>query len=228
MSPVSVSVEEAITSRRSVRAFLPTPVPRELVSRILTLAARAPSGTNIQPWQVHVVMGEAKTKLADDLCRAFDDPSFEKDEEYAYYPPTWWEPYLGRRRTLGWALYGLLGITKRDVEAMHRQHRRNFLFFDAPVGLFFFVDRRLEVGSWLDVAMFIQTVMLAARGFGLDTCPQAAFTPYHRIIRDHLAVPDQSLMLCGMSMGYEDISKPENRLRSERVPIADFTTFHGG
>jgi nitroreductase len=222
-----VPVARALLSRRSVRGFLPTAIPRATVEAILALAARAPSGTNVQPWKVYVCAGEAKRALTAKLVAAHHAATGEHAEEYPYYPRRWREPYVSRRRKLGWDLYGLVGIAKGDTAAMARQHARNFEFFGAPVGLFYTVDRDLEVGSWLDVAMFVENVMIAARAFGLHTCPQAAFTPYHRIVGPHLGIPDSELLLCGMSLGHEDPDEPANRLATEREPVAAFATFAG-
>lgn len=219
-----ITVEEALRTRRSVRAFRETPVPRAFVERILTAAARAPSGSNIQPWRVYATTGAAKRALSRDLmdAHAAGDPG---EEEYAYYPTEWREPYLARRRKVGWDLYGALGIGKGDKDAMARQLARNYLFFDAPVGLMFTIDRRLEVGSWLDYGMFLQSVMLAARGLGLDTCPQQAFAKYHRIIRRHLAIPDDEVLICGMALGYAEPAAVENRFDTERMPVSEFVRF---
>jgi nitroreductase len=220
-------VDAALVSRRSIRAFLPTPVPRALVERILEAASRAPSGTNAQPWQVHVVTGEALRRLVRALEAAYDDP--ERDtkyvEDYTYYPRRWVSPYIDRRRKVGWDLYGLLGIEKGDKAKMHAQHARNYRFFDAPVGLIFTVDRILELGSWLDYGMFLQGIMTSARGHGLDTCPQAAFTQFHRLIAAHLDIPDSQQLVCGMSLGWADHDAPANRLHTEREPVAGFTRF---
>jgi nitroreductase len=223
------AVDWAIASRRSVRAFLPTPVARETVEAILAVASRAPSGTNMQPWKVHVVAGAARDRLADALGRAFDDPASAEGlgDEYDYYPSEWTSPYQERRRAVGKALYGLLGIARGDSARMHAQFARNYRFFDAPVGLFFTLDRSLGRGSFIDCGMFIQSVMVAARARGLDTCPQAAFTPFHRIVRSLLGFPESDLLLCGMSLGHADPAAPENRLRTEREPVAAFATFHG-
>jgi len=220
-------VARALLTRRSVRGFLPTPVPRATVEAILTLAARAPSGTNVQPWKVYVCAGDVKRALTGKLVAAHYADTGEHVEEYPYYPVRWREPFLARRRKLGWDLYGCLGIAKGDKEAMARQHARNFEFFGAPVGLFFTVDRDLEVGSWLDVAMFIENVMIAARAFALHTCAQAAFTPYHRIVGPHLGIPETELLLCGMALGHEDPDEPANRLVTEREPAGNFATFLG-
>jgi nitroreductase len=218
-------VDEALTSRRSVRAFLPTPVPEDILREILTVAARAPSGTNMQPWKVYVVSGDKKQELADAILGSGVRPEKIAWDEYKYYPDQFFEPYLTRRRTVGFALYSLLGIGRRDVERMRAQHDRNFTFFDAPVGLIFTIDRRLNVGSWLDYGMFLQSIMIAARGRGLHTCPQAAFAPYHRQIRPLLGLADEEVVVCGMALGYEDESKPENQLRSDRAPLEEFVTF---
>ena len=218
-------VDRAITSRRSVRAFLPKPVSDETVKDILRVAARAPSGTNMQPWKVYVVTGERKEALSRAILDSGVRPEKIEWEEYRYYPDQFFEPYQTRRRTVGFALYSLLEIGRRDVERMREQHDRNFTFFDAPVGLIFTIDRRLNVGSWLDHGMFLQNVMVAARGRGLHTCPQAAFAPYHRQIRPLLDLADEEIVVCGMALGYEDESKPENALRSERVPVEEFVTF---
>lgn len=220
-------VDHAITSRRSIRAFLPTPVPRALLEEILVVASRAPSGTNTQPWQVHVLTGAARARLAAAIVAAYDDPEQARShsEEYAYYPREWVEPYLERRRKVGWDLYGLLGIGKADKTRMHAQHRRNYQFFDAPVGLIFTIDRVMEQGSWLDYGMFLQNVMVAARARGLDTCPQAAFTQFHRIIGRELQLDDAQMVVCGMSLGYADMSRIENTLVTDRAPVAGFARF---
>ena len=220
-------VDQAIRSRRSIRAFLPTPVPRETILEILDVAARAPSGTNTQPWQVIVVTGAKKQALSEELIGTALDPArdAEHTQEYAYYPGKWVPPYTERRRKIGYGLYGLLGIAKGDKELMASQWVRNYSFFGAPVGLFFTIDRILGQGSWLDYGMFLQNVMLAAKARGLDTCPQAAFTKYHRIIARHLEIPPERMLVCGMALGHEDPSKIENSLRTERVPASDFTRF---
>jgi len=218
-------VDEAITSRRSVRAFLPTPVDEDLIRDILAVAARAPSGTNMQPWKVYVVTGQTKERVSEAILNSGIRAEKADWDEYKYYPDHFFEPYLSRRRAVGFELYGLLGIGRRDVERMRAQHDRNFVFFDAPVGMIFTIDRRLELGSWIDHGMFLQSIMIAARGRGLHTCPQAAFAPYHRQIRPILQIPDEEMVVCGMALGYEDVSKPENKLRTEREPVEAFSTF---
>jgi nitroreductase len=222
------AIDEAITSRRSIRAFLPAPVPRGTIEEILHVAARAPSGTNTQPWKVHVLTGAAKERLSAAIRAAFDDPAerARHTEEYAYYPTQWQPPYIDRRRKVGWDLYGLLGIGKTDKERMHAQHGRNYAFFDAPVGLIFTIDRVMQQGSWLDYGMFLQNIMVAARARGLDTCPQAAFTQFHRIIEAQLGLGPDEMVVCGMSLGHADPAAIENSLVTEREPVAGFTRFH--
>jgi nitroreductase len=220
-------VDHAIATRQSVRAFLPNPVSRETVAEILRVASRAPSGTNTQPWKAIVLTGAAKTRLSDAILAVYNDADQRKQhtEEYAYYPTKWVDPYLARRRKIGWDLYGLLGIGREDKDKMHAQHGRNYVFFDAPVGIVFTIDRILEQGSWLDFGMFLQNVMVAARARGLDTCPQAAFTQFHRVIARELNLGENEMVVCGMSLGYADMSKIENQLVTEREPVMGFTRF---
>lgn len=220
-------VDAAIVSRRSIRAFLPTPVDRADIEAILAVAARAPSGSNTQPWKVYVLTGAAKEALSREIVETYVDPeqSREHAEEYAYYPRKWISPYVDRRRKVGWDLYALLGLGRENKTGMQNQHARNYAFFDAPVGLMFTIDRVMDQGSWLDYGMFLQNIMVAARGRGLDTCPQAAFTQFHRIIARHLKLPDTEQLVCGMSLGYADPSKVENSLVTQREPISGFATF---
>lgn len=220
-------VDHAIATRQSMRAFLPTPVSRATIEEILAVASRAPSGTNTQPWKVTVLTGAAKQKLSEAILAVYNDPERrgQHTEEYAYYPRNWVEPYLARRRKIGWDLYGLLGIGREDKARMHEQHGRNYRFFDAPVGMIFTMDRILEQGSWLDFGMFLENIMIAARARGLDTCPQAAFTPFHRVISEVLALPPQEMVVCGMSLGHADMSRVENSLVTEREPVSTFARF---
>jgi nitroreductase len=219
-------VDDAIISRRSVRAFLPTPVTDEEVRDMLHAAARAPSGTNMQPWKVHVLTGEAKEALSAAVLKAHDDPNYNGKRAYKYYPDVFPEPYLGRRRKVGWDLYNILEIGREDKDKMHAQLGRNYTFFDAPVGLMFTLDSRLEMGSWLDYGMFMENIMIAARGRGLHTCPQAAFANFQDVIKSQLNIPDIETVICGMAIGYEDTDAVENSLVTERAALEDFATFH--
>jgi nitroreductase len=226
-TPEQKIVDAAITSRRSMRAFLPTPVAREDIEAILDVAARAPSGTNTQPWKVYVLTGAAKDRLTSAIMEVYRDPQRVKEhsEEYNYYPVEWVSPYIDRRRKVGWDLYGLLKLTRDNKAGMHAQHGRNYVFFDAPVGFIFTIDRIMQQGSWLDYGMFLQNIMVAARGRGLDTCPQAAFTQFHRVIAEVLGLPENEMVVCGMSLGYADPARIENSLVTERDPAKTFTKF---
>lgn len=221
------AVDQAITSRRSIRAFLPSSVPRAEIEALLEVAARAPSGSNTQPWKVYVLTGALKQRLSDAILKVYmnAEAAAEHKEEYDYYPRQWVVPYVDRRRKVGWDLYALLGLTRDNKTGMQAQHARNYAFFDAPVGLIFTIDRVLEQGSWLDYGMFLQNIMIAARGRGLDTCPQAAFTQFHRVIADVLKLPDNEQLVCGMALGYADHSKIENTLVTERDPVSSFARF---
>ncbi len=216
-------------ARRSIRAYLPTPVAADIIEQILQDAARAPSGSNIQPWKVHVLQGATLEKLTGLTCQAFDEANANAQQhkpEYDYYPPSLFEPYLARRRKVGWDLYSLLEITKGDKRKMQAQHRKNFAFFGAPVGLLFTINRALSQGSWLDYGMFLQNVMLAAQAQGLSTCPQAAWIDYHRIIADVLDLPPEEQLVCGIALGYGDPNAVENSLVSERADLQEFVTWH--
>ena len=217
---------EAIRARGSTRAFLPTPVPDELIRQLVTAAGYAPSGTNTQPWQVHVVRGAARDALcAKAVAAARSGP--EPAMSYAYYPDQWRDPYLARRRACGWGLYGTLGIAKTDREAMAGQQLRNFMLFDAPVGLYFTIDRDLNLGSWLDYGMYLQTLMLAATSLGLATCPQASWLAYEPLVREALALPPSAALVCGIALGYPDRNAVVNRFRPARVPAEEILTWHG-
>lgn len=220
------ALDAVMAGRHSVRAFLPTTVPRELLAEILSMARRAPSGTNLQPWRVHVLSGAARQRLVEAVCAAYDADEPGHRAEYNYYPAEFFEPYLARRRKIGWGLYGLLGIVKGDAPKMRAQMRRNYEFFGAPVGLIFSIDRRMGQGGWLDYGMFLQGVMLAARARGLDTCPQVAWLDYHRIIAEVLGFEPQEQLVCGMSLGYADAAAVENSLATERAALEEFVAFH--
>lgn len=221
------AVDWAVVSRRSIRAFLPTPVSREEVFSILDVARHTASGVNTQPWRVRVLSGATKQRLSEAIAAVNDDPArvAEQQEPYAYYPTQWVSPYIDRRRKVGWDLYGLLGIAKEDREGMHAQHARNYRFFDAPIGLIFTVDRVMQAGSLIDYGMFLQSIMVAARARSLDTCPQVAFTKFHSVIADELSIPDNEMLVCGMSLGHADPDRIENTLLTEREPVASFATF---
>jgi nitroreductase len=222
-----MDVLDAIGSRKSIRAFTADPVPRETIERILEIAQRAPSGTNTQPWHTYVCAGRVKQAITDDVLEMVRAGRGRSYEELNYYPATWKDVHRDRRRGVGWSLYGLLGIEKGDREASARQGARNFQFFDAPVGLFITVDSYLGLGSWSDAGMYVQTIMLAARGFGLHTCPQAAWIPFQDPILKHLEIPDDQKLVTGMSLGYADQTAIENTLVSDREDLENVVHYRG-
>jgi len=227
----SHTIEQAIDSRMSARAFTQQAVPRELLTELLAQAARAPSGTNTQPWKVYVLQGHSRDSLVDKVCAAHDEvrahPEKADDyrEAYDYYPEKWVSPFIDRRRENGWSLYGLLGITKGDKDKMHAQHQRNYRFFDAPVGLMFTLDKVMGRGSLVDYGMFLQTLMLAARGMGLHTCPQAAWNGFANIILPHIGAGDNEMLICGMALGYADDTDIVNTFRTPRETVESFTQW---
>lgn len=227
MTPMTVA--EAITSRMSARAFTSQPVSRELITELLQTASRAPSGTNTQPWKVYVLQGASQAALVEKVCAAHDairaqpELAAEYREAYDYYPEKWESPYIDRRRENGWGLYGLLGIGKGDKDKMHAQHQRNFKFFDAPVGFMFTIDQVMGRGSLVDYGMFMQNIMVAARGLGLHTCPQAAWNGFAKIILPHIGAGENEMLVCGMSLGYADESNVVNTFHTPRVPVEEFT-----
>ena len=220
----SMTVEEAIRGRRSTRAFLKRPVPRETIARILETANRAPSGSNIQPWKVWVVDGEVKQQISKEMLALYFTEG-EGERGYNYYPVNWREPYLARRRACGWGLYSTLGITRDDKDGMKRQRAENYDFFGAPTGLIFTIDKDLELGSWLDTGMFIQSIMIAARELGLETCPQAALCNFHKLLIARLGIPDTETVVCGMAIGYPDPDAKVNSFVTEREPLDVFVRW---
>jgi nitroreductase len=219
------SVEKTILSRRSIRGFLPDPVPTATLLHLLDVAARAPSGSNIQPWKVHAFVGPALNRLRAELRAAFMDGTPEQPD-YVYYPRRWRSPYIERRRETGWGLYRLTGVKRGDQAASMRQRARNYDFFGAPIGLILTVDRDLEQGSWLDYGMFLQNIMVAARARGLDSCPQQALANYPAIVARHVGLAPTEMVVCGMALGHADPDEPANRLVTRRQPATAFTTLH--
>ena len=227
----ALTAAEAITSRMSVRAFTKDTVSKELILKLLDISARAPSGTNTQPWKAYVLEGNALQSLCKKVCAAYDgiatNPELAKEyqSEYDYYPTKWFSPYIDRRRENGWGLYGLLGITKGDKDKMHAQHRKNFEAFGAPVCIFFTIDKELGRGSMLDYGMFLQNIMVAARGEGLDTCPQAAWNDYAKLILPSIGAKENEMLVCGMALGYADKNNIVNTFTTPRVSAEDFTAW---
>lgn len=225
-------IAEALASRRSIRAFQKKNVPQGIVKQILEQATRSPSSGNIQPWQVIVLTGQALQSFSGELSEKFLNGE-GGNPEYSYYPAPIKEPYAARRHKTGHDLYESVGISRDEKEKQRQQIARNFQFFGAPVGLLFTMDRIMGSGNWIDLGMFMQSIMLAARGFGLDTCPQASFADYHEYIAQRLKIPAERQLINGMALGYRngmalgyrDSTAPQNLFETERDPVDGFTRF---
>ncbi|MEY3182885.1 MAG: hypothetical protein RLZ35_870 [Pseudomonadota bacterium] len=221
-----MEVLSTILHRQSVRAFLEKPVTALQVRKIFNAAKWAPSGVNTQPWRVVALSGKQKDLLSAQLLEVFDKKVSARPD-YHYYPSEWVEPYKSRRKACGLALYSALGIQLGEDEKRHAAWRRNYLFFGAPVGLLFFIDKRLEKGSWLDMGLFLQNIMLAARGMGLETCSQASLAEYPDIIRQFLDISADWSVVCGMALGYADWDHPINQYRTTREAEQTFLSLKG-
>lgn len=222
-----MNVYDALQSRRSIRKFLPTSVEQETVARIVRAALQAPSGSNTQPWKVHVVAGAVRARLTARLLKAAEAGWDDRPTEYQYYPSPWVEPYQARRRKVGFDLYEAAGIGRGDAAKRREQALDNFRFFGAPVALFVTIDRRMAAGSFLDAGMLIQSIMLAARAEGLDTCAQAIFCWLHEEVREEVGFAAGELMLCGMSLGFGERTAAVNQFPVDRMALDEATTFQG-
>jgi nitroreductase len=223
----SPSVRHAIETRRSVRAYLPDPVPESLIRSILSTASRAASGGNLQPWKVSVLAGEARQAFVDAVAERMKETPFGEGPEYPIYPADLEDPYRTRRSKVAMDMYALVGIERDDSAARAKQMGLNFSFFGAPVGLFISIDRIMGPPQFADLGIFLQNVMLLAREHGLHTCPQEAWSLWGKSIREFTGIPDEDLVFCGLAMGYADPAAPVNKLHTGRASVDDFATFKG-
>jgi nitroreductase len=219
-----MKVSEAIATRKTIRAFKSDPVSRETIESILSVASRAPSGGNLQPWRVYVLLGEARNELVRRVAEARKEHPMGERPEYHIYPPELTEPYKSRRFRIGEAMYATMGIPREDKQARLKFFSGNYEFFGAPVGFIFTIDRQMQQGQWSDLGMFLENIMLLAREHGLHTCPQEAWAVWHRVIREYLSVPENEMIFCGMAVGHADEAAPVNALFSERAPLTEFVT----
>jgi nitroreductase len=215
-----MNVSDAVRRRQSVRQFLPDPIDREVVQELLELASHSPSGGNLQPWHIYVIHGESMSRFREFMT---DVPVGQG--EYDIYPANLWEPYRTNRFTVGEQMYATLGIEREDKAARILQFTKNGNFFDAPCGLFCFIDRKLGPPQWSDLGMFLQTFMLLAQERAIDTCPQEYWSVLHGAVREFVGAPDEQLLFCGMSVGHADWSAPINSLTSDRMPFDDWARF---
>jgi nitroreductase len=223
-----MNVHEAIASRRSVRDFLRTPVPGDTIRRVLSAAARAPSGGNLQPWHVDVLAGDALERLKAVMRERLAQPALAAEPtEYDIYPKNLIAPYRDRRFKIGEDMYAKVGIPREDKEARRRWFSRNFQFFGAPLALFCSIDRRMGPPQWSDLGMFLQSVMLLLREGGLDSCPQECWSLYPKTVGDFLGLPSERMLFVGMSIGYCNSDSAVNQLVTDRAPLEEFARFHG-
>ncbi len=220
-------VDSLLRTRRAVRSLLDRAVDENTVREILDSARWAPSNSNIQPWRVYVLAGSVKTELSGAIAAAHRDNPNDHVPCYKHFADSLGDVFASRQREFGRAYYGALNISIDDLPARHAQTGRNFDFFGAPVGLIFTIDRSLVHGSWLDYGMFLQSIMIAAKARDLDSCPQVSFAKYHAIITKQLRLPDDSLIVCGMSLGYADVQVQGVQIATHREPVSSFATFSG-
>lgn len=216
-----MNVSEAVAARHSIRAFLKTPVEDAQIAELLTQAARAPSGGNLQPWRVFVINGDSMTRFQSFLASA----EIKDTPEYAIYPQDLKSPYRDSRFKVGEDMYALLGIPREDKAARFAHLARNYTFFDAPAGIFCFVDRQMGPPQWSDLGMFLQTFMLLAQAAGLDTCAQEAWAMRANTVRAFVEADPDWMLFCGVALGYRDPKHPVNNLISDREPLSNWATF---
>jgi nitroreductase len=215
-----MKVTDAVLARRSIRQFTDEPVPSGTIRELLELAARAPSGGNVQPWRIHVVNDAAMARF-----RTFIGDRSASAGEYEIYPPSLWEPYRTNRFTVGEQMYATIGVGRDDKAGRLRQFAKNQDFFGAPAALFCFIDRRMGPPQWSDLGMFLQTFMLLAQEAGIDTCPQEFWSVHHESVREFVGAPEEELLFCGMAIGHADEDAAINSLRTERMPVDEWATF---
>ncbi len=220
-----MELKEAIGSRKSIRSFKSDPVPLEVIEEILTLATRAPSGGNVQPWKVYVATGAARDRLVEQVANSMKEGNLGEGSEYDIYPKDLGEPYMTRRRELAFEMYELLGIARDDKVGRAMHMARNFELFGAPVGLFFSIDRNMQQGQFVDIGIYLQTIMLLARDFGLHTCAQEAWSLWYKTVGSFFEIPDHEMFFCGMALGYADEDAAVNSLESKRAPLSEFAKF---
>ena len=225
LSGSGASVADAVASRRSIRAFRSDPVSRQVVEEILTCASRSPSGGNLQPWRVYIAMGEARNDLVARVVQLRAQHPMGTGGEYNIYPPNLFEPYRARRFKIGEMMYAAMGIPREDKAARIASFGRNWEFFGAPVGFIFTMDRRMGLGQWVDLGMFMQSIMLLARERGLDTCPQESWSQFQQVVREFFSIPENEIVFCGMALGFADTGAPVNSVLSERASLHEFATL---
>ncbi|MDG2043783.1 MAG: nitroreductase [Maricaulis sp.] len=222
------SVREALHGRRSVRAFLDRPVERTLIEDLLTLAGRAPSGGNLQPWQVNVVAGDARQRVIDTVREVqATHPFGEPEPEYSVYPKPLGEPWRSRRFACGETMYASVGLPREDKMGRLVQVAKNFEFFGAPVGLFLSTHKNMQPGQWSDLGMFLQSFMLSAHEAGLGSCAQESWAIYPHAVKQAVGIKADFTLFCGLALGYADPDAAINSTQTSRAPLDEIVSFDG-
>lgn len=221
----SQTVTAAIATRKTIRAFKSDPVSRQTLEQILTLALRAPSGGNLQPWRVYALLDGARDEMVRRVAEVRKDHPMGEPPEYHVYPPALTEPYKTRRFRVGEAMYATMNVPREDKPARLKFFSGNWDFFGAQCGLIFTMDRQMQEGQWADLGMFMENIMLLARERGLHTCAQEAWALFHPTIREYLSIPENEMIFCGMAIGTADETHPVNSLVTERAPLSEIVTF---
>jgi nitroreductase len=216
-----MKVSDAVLSRKSIRAFTDAPVSNKVIEELLATSARAASGGNLQPWKIYVINGPSmKTFL--DFQSTWSEP---ESPAYDIYPPNLKEPYRTSRYELGEQMYELLGIARDDKDGRLTQVMENFKFFGAPAAIFCFVDRQMGPPQWSDLGMFLQTFMLLAQEYGIDTCAQEAWSMKNDSVSKFVDADESDILFCGLALGYKDENAVINKLSSERRPLDQWAKF---
>lgn len=219
------ALEQLLARRHSCRAFLPRPVPREAIERMLQAAGRAASWCNAQPWHAHVVSGAPLERLRGDLrerARQGAPAAPELD-----WPGAYEGVFRDRRRDCGWRLYEAVGVEKGDREASTRQALENFRLFGAPHLAVLTSPARLGTHGVMDCGAWVANFLLAAAALELGAIAQAALASWPDILRAHLAIPEDRRIVCGISFGYEDVAAAANGFRTMRAPLEETTAWVG-
>ncbi|BCY07027.1 nitroreductase [Actinoplanes sp. L3-i22] len=218
-----MDVYRAVRTRQSIRQFTDRPVPRAVLERVLTAAADAPSGSNLQPWNIYVVSGDSLGRLTKTVGERVAAGDRGDDREFANLPPEMGPPYLDRLAALGEGLYGSRGVARGDLAGRARIRARNWACFGAGTALFCYLDRDMPAPRWADTGIYLQTVMLLLRAEGLHSCTQEVWAEYHRSVAEVTAAPPERLLFCGMSIGFADPAVTHPRIR--RAPLPETVTF---
>ena len=213
-----------ITDRHCKRAFLNREVRLDILQRVLRAAAHAPSSRNTQSWHVEVLRGVAREKLGQRLCASFD-AGVSPAPDYVNRPAAMNPSHVERARLAGIGLFAARGIERDDIAARRMHDRDNLRFYGAPVAMIFHVPGNAEAGTFLDMGMFVQNVMLGLVSFGLGSCPQYSVAGYGFVIREELRLTPDRVIVCGLSVGYPDTDAPVNGFYPARALLEEYSSW---